>query len=575
MNTFWAKLIVEELVRCGVEYFCISPGSRSTPLVVAAARNDRVRTIICYDERAAAFHAVGFARATGVPAAVITTSGTAVANLLPAIVEASNDHLPLIALTADRPPELVAAGANQTIDQPGIFGSYIRFEFDFPCPTLEIAPQFVLTTVDQAVFRAANGPVHINCRYREPLEPQKTPVDRSYTAAIAGWEKSDEPFTSYKVPNVFASERDMESLARTIDSADKGLLVIGKLKSDDSRNACVRLMKKLNWPVYADITSGLRLTHCKTNIIRYFDQELLSDEFNRLARPSAVLHIGGRVTSKRLGQFIDANRPGNYTVIKDDPVRCDHIHAITDHILTDISPAVDRLADLITQRESGEYSCLYNDKADKADAIIAGSIDADASVSEPFVARELTKMIGDDTSLFLSSSMPIRDVDLYGISDRNNIVVGANRGVSGIDGVIASAAGFAAAKKSPTTLLIGDMAFIHDINSLTLLGRIEAPVVIVVINNRGGGIFHFLPIVESTDVFEDYFAAPHDHNFRGVCDTFGVDYYNPTDKAAFIDTYTAAIKNATTTVIEVTTDREVNLKLRRKMKSEILKMFQE
>ena len=135
MNNYWAQLIIEELVRCGVDYFCISPGSRSTPLTVAAARNERARTIVCYDERGAGFHAVGYARATGKPAAIITTSGTAVANLLPAITEASNDHLPLIALTADRPAELIDCGANQAIAQPGIFGQYARFDFDMPCPT--------------------------------------------------------------------------------------------------------------------------------------------------------------------------------------------------------------------------------------------------------------------------------------------------------------------------------------------------------------------------------------------------------------------------------------------------------
>lgn len=575
MNTFWAELIIEELVRCGVDYFCISPGSRSTPLVVAAARNDRARTIICYDERGAAFHAVGYARACGKPAAVITTSGTAVANLLPAIVEASNDNLPLIALTADRPPELIATGANQTIDQPGIFGTYTRFDFDFPCPTFEISPQFVLTTVDQALCCASTGPVHINCRYREPLAPQNTTIDPSYTVDIVEWQNSDKPFTSYAVPVISPTEQELELLAETIETTDKGLIIIGKLTSDDQRNACVRLMKKLNWPVYADITSGLRLTHCKTNIIRYFDQELLSEDFNQLTRPSTVLHIGGRVTSKRLPQFLDANRPENYVVIKSDPTRQDNIHAVTSRIYADIALSLDRVCDMIMQTESTDYSSFYDNKAAKTDAIIKDNIDTDESITEPFIARQLTEMIDDDSLLFLSSSMPIRDVDLYGISDRNNIIVGANRGVSGIDGVIASAAGFAAAKKSPTTLLIGDLAFIHDVNSLSLLRRIETPVVIVVINNRGGGIFHFLPIVENTDVFEEFFAAPHDHSFGGVCDTFGIDYYNPTGKTAFIDIYNAAKSNAKSAVIEIATDREMNLTLRRKMKKEILEMLQE
>lgn len=575
MNNLWANLIIEELIRRGVDYFCISPGSRSTPLVVAAARNDRAKTIICYDERAAGFHAVGYARATGKPAAVITTSGTAVANLLPAITEADRDDLPLIALTADRPQEFVDAGANQTIVQPGIFGSFTRFDFDMPFPEPGVPLTFVLTAVDAAVNSSQTGPVHINCRFPEPLNGIEEDVLSECTDDISDWQNSTEPFTALDPPILDDPAEVMDLLIQIVKNAETGLLVIGKLNCDKQRQACIALIDKLNWPVYADITSGLRLTHCKTNIIRHFDQQLQNEKLNNTARPYTVIHIGGRVVSKRLPQFIIASHPENYIVIKPTPVRLEHINVVTEHIQADIALTVYALADSLAGNDATNYGSFYNSKADRVNAIIAENIDAGDSITEPFIARQLTTLVPDDTALFLSSSMPIRDVDLYGITGRNNITVGANRGVSGIDGVIASACGFAAAKKTATTLLIGDLAFIHDINSLSLLSRIKPPVVIVVINNRGGGIFHFLPIVESTDVFEEYFATPHDHNFRGVCDTFGIDYHNPTDKKAFIDTYNTAIKNAKPAVIEIATGRSVNLTLRRKMKNEILNMLQE
>ena len=575
MNILWAELIIEELVRCGVDYFCISPGSRSTPLVVAAARNKRARTIVCYDERGAGYHAVGYARATGKPAAVITTSGTAVANLLPAIVEASNDNLPLIALTADRPAELIDCGANQAIKQPGIFGNYTRFEFDIPTPTLEIGPEFVLTTIDQAVYRASDGPVHINCRYREPLLADEAEIDEEYTADIAGWASSGQAFTSYAAPCVLPSEEDAKSLAEIIDTTDKGLIVIGKLTSEDDRNACMRLIQKLGWPVYADVTSGLRLTHCGTNIIRYFDQELLSDEFNFATYASTVLHIGGCVTSKRMGQFLDDNRPENYIVIKNNSQRADHIHAVTMHLEAEIASSLDIVCDMVTQRDSDEFSAFYDEKASQADAIIKKHVEADESVTEPFIARSVTEMVADGSRLFLSSSMPIRDVDLYGASERKDVTVAANRGVSGIDGVIASATGFAVGTNRATTLVIGDMAFMHDVNSLTQLGRIDVPVVIVLINNGGGGIFHFLPISEASDVFEEYFVAPHEYKFAGVCKTFGVDHFKPASKAEFIRAYNTAVSEGKPAVIEVATNREANLKMRREIKKEIIEMLQE
>ncbi len=573
LNTFWAWLIVEELIRNGIEYFCISPGSRSTPLVVAVARNKKARSIVCYDERSCAFHAVGYARATGKPAVVITTSGTAAANLYPAVTEASNDKVPLVILTADRPPELIDTGANQTIDQAKMFGAYTRWQFDLPCPDETIAPEMVLTTVDQALYRSKYnnaGPVHINCRYREPLEPDDVSPSDDYLKNIIKWKGIADPFSAYQEPAISVSKEILDSLVGIIDSSERVMVVAGKLNTDKERRATLELIRKLNCAVYADLTSGLRLTECGTNLIRYYDPELMSTEFNERARSSVVIHLGGRTTSKRVGQFFDLNRPENYIIIKNNPERYDPIHAVTMHIEADVGEVCLALCDRIKAKPAGEYAKFFDRKAELATEVITKNIDNEERMSEPFIAREVSKSCPERGSLFVSNSMPIRDVDLYGVTARANVNIAANRGVSGIDGIISSTAGFAAGKETPTTALVGDMAFMHDINGLSLLGKIGVPVIVVVINNKGGGIFHFLPISECGDVFEDYFAARHEFTFAGVAETFGIDYYKVSSKDAFAEAYSKAVKKGVAAVIEASTDREADFRLRRKIKVEII-----
>ncbi|RKY07293.1 MAG: 2-succinyl-5-enolpyruvyl-6-hydroxy-3-cyclohexene-1-carboxylic-acid synthase [Planctomycetota bacterium] len=578
LNSAWGRLVVEELLRCGVDYFCISPGSRSTPLVAAVAQNSRAKSIVCYDERSSAFHALGYGRAAGKPAAVITTSGTAAANLYPAVVEAAVDKIPLLLLTADRPPELIDTGANQAMNQDSLFGRFVRRQFDLPTPAEEIPPQMVLTTIDQAVFRSRYnnpGPVHINCRYRKPLQPQDTAVDEGYTAGIQRWRQSKDPFTSYTAPCVTPADNSFESLCAIIDKTDRGMIVAGRLDSAEQRTAVLKLAGKLNWTVYADVTSGLRFTGAAAHVIRYFDQELLSPRFNEQVAPTTVLHVGGRTTSRRIGLFFNANSPANYIVIKDSPERHDPIHAVTMHIQSDIAAACNRIADTVRPRGADQYAAFFDQRAAQAQQIIAERIEQDDCLSEPFVARHIAEAAPAGSGLFLSNSMPIRDVDLYGLSPKKNIAVAANRGVSGIDGIISTASGFAVQRASITTVLIGDMAFIHDLNALSILARLSAGVIVVVINNRGGGIFHFLPISQHADIFEEFFAAPHDFSFGGVCGTFGLDHYHCRSKSDFVESYQTAVDKGVAAVIEVATDRQDNLKLRRSMKRKIIDMLNE
>jgi 2-succinyl-5-enolpyruvyl-6-hydroxy-3-cyclohexene-1-carboxylate synthase len=576
LNSLWGSLIIEELTRCGVEYFCIAPGSRSTPLTVGVARNPQAKYIICYDERGAAYHAVGYARATQKPAVVITSSGTAAVNLYPAVVEAAEDNLPLIVLTADRPPELHQTQANQTIDQARLYGHYPRWQFNLPCPDEKIGPQMVLTTIDQAVYQSTRhpaGPVHLNCMFREPLEPTESAYPPDYIRPIESWQHSRRPFTVYQKQQLTCYPETINLTADLVNQSRRGLLAVGQLASVAEQAAVLSLINRLNWPVYADISSGLRLSSVGTHLIRHFDQALHSPAFNQWAKPDMVLQLGGRITSKRFPQFLDDVRPPHYVVVKDNPFRADPLHSVTMHLEADLVWFCQHLAEKIAVQSDQAYRQFFQTRAQQAQHIIETHVTSFASISEAYVARAISRYAPDESGLFLSNSMPVRDMDLYGIEGRGRLKIGVNRGVSGIDGIIAAAAGFAAGQKKLTTLLIGDLAFIHDVSSLSLVRSLPAPLVIVVINNRGGGIFHFLPIVKSQDVFEEFFATPHDFSFEGVSRTFGLAYYRADSKEIFDKVYLDALNHQTSAVIEVPTDREENLTLRRAIKYQILELL--
>ncbi|MCL6087998.1 MAG: 2-succinyl-5-enolpyruvyl-6-hydroxy-3-cyclohexene-1-carboxylic-acid synthase [Actinobacteria bacterium] len=587
LNSLWGKLIIEELIRNGIDYFCISPGSRSTPLTAAIARNKRARKIIYLDERGSAFHALGYAQSKGIPAVVVTTSGTAVANLFPGVVEACQSKMPMIILSADRPPELLDIGANQTINQTKIFGMYAKWYFCFPCPDKNISPKMILTTMDHAVYLSLNnpsGPVHINCMFREPLEPDE--FDRGnnenfYVKDIENWIKTSKPYTYYSISKTIAESKETLSIVSEIIRMEKrGLISVGRLRSNYEVKAVLNFIRKTNWPVYADITSNLRFKNeINSNIIKHFDQDILSREFNEKAVPNTVIHFGGRITSKRFDQFLNQNKPENYIIVKDNPVRYDPVHLITIHIESDIISFCESVLKTIGKGNNNNiFKNFYEDKAKKVQEIIDNNTKNEEDINEVFISRHISKEIPDKSCLFLSNSMPIRDMELYGQSSDKEILIGANRGVSGVDGIISTATGFAAGCNKICTLLIGDIAFIHDLNSLAAINNIKIPLIIVLINNNGGGIFDFLPVSKCRDIFEDYFATPHNLNFEGAARTFKINYFLVETNNAFCQIYNDAVKIAKdrgeSSIIEIITKRDYNLKLRRRIKMEILKMLE-
>lgn len=564
LNYLWARLIVEELIRNGVDYFCIAPGSRSSPLAISMAEHPKSKMITHFDERGLAFHALGYSSATGKPGVVLTTSGTAVANLFPAIVEASKKKVPLIILSADRPVELRQTGAHQTINQVNIFGEYVRFFVDMPAPTADIPPGFVLTTVDQAIARSKGelkGPVHLNCQFREPLIPVKTQhIPKSYLQKISAWEHSSEPFTLYTQSSIRSISIEFKTVAQKINAIKNGLVVVGKLANQDERETVLKLSEKLNWPIFADGVSGLRLGNSHKNVIHYFDQVLLSEKIKSKFGVDGILHFGGRITSKRFYEFLNAQDLKSYIMVLNHPLRNDPFHNVTVRVQDTAGNFCTQILKHLKSRVATQTLSLLKSFSQKIDQRIDQELAKDKNLSEVFIARAISKMIPRDHNLFLSNSLPIREIDMYASPRGEKITIGSNRGASGIDGIIASAIGFANATRKPTTLLIGDLAFLHDLNSLAMLSQIQVPVHIVVLNNQGGGIFNFLPIANQKNVFEKIFALSHNLHFENAAKMFHLNYENPETKNAFESVYKKTLLSKTSSLIEINTEREENVR---------------
>ncbi|MFH1374480.1 MAG: 2-succinyl-5-enolpyruvyl-6-hydroxy-3-cyclohexene-1-carboxylic-acid synthase [bacterium] len=573
LNELWAKLIVEELIRNGVSFFVLSPGSRSSPLTAAVAAHNDAASVVHYDERGAAFHGLGYARATRLPTALICTSGTAAANFMPAVVEAEMDMVPLILLTADRPPELRHTGANQTIDQVHLYGRYARWFCDLPCPDLDIVPEFVLTTIDQAVHyarRTPAGPVHINCMFREPLVPVGEKSDFSnYLTPVARWTQDSEPFTQYVATETVTDKESILQVAKAINSVERGLLVVGQLHRRENRQAVADLAQQIKWPVLPDIASGLRLSADNQNVMAYYDQLLLSDTFTAVNRPQAVLHFGGVPTSKRLQQFLKACQPEIYIHVANHPRRHDPDHRITMRIESSIAAFCRKLGGRLNPGAGSEWLEKWVAGSRCVEQVLETRLDAVSELSEPGIARLVSKYILPGSGLFVASSMPIRDLDMYADPSGPEVTVGCNRGASGIDGTIASAIGFARGLNRPTTLLIGDLAFLHDLNSLALIKSLRHSFTIVVLNNDGGGIFSFLPTAKLKEHFEPFFGTPHGLDFKPAAQMFGCDHGCPNSCESFVEAYESAQQKDGVTIIEVSSNREKNRRFHQDIQSEL------
>lgn len=540
--------LVDEWVRSGVTDAVVAPGSRSTPLVVAVAASS-LRTHVVLDERSAGFLALGIGLASGRPALVITTSGTAAVELHPAVVEASQACVPLLAITADRPPELHDVGAPQTVEQVGLYGSAPRWALSVDVAGLAATSwrSIGARSVAAAVAGPAGpGPVHLNMMFGEPLLGSPTEVPPGRADGVP-WHVVSRPAGGAPVP---ASVASVASLLER-HAGGRGLVVAGG--GGGVPPAILAAARQAGWPVFADPRSGCRLPG--GGVVAAADA-LLRVPAVAAWRPDLVLRVGAPWASKVVGQWLAGLGSSTTQVLVDPWGRWLDPDRVADVVVADdVVPAL-----LGAPSHSGSAWAAQWERAEAAaQSAISSALGCAESLSEPAVARAVVAGVPDGGSLVVASSMPVRDVEWYG-APRDGVVVYANRGANGIDGVLSTAVGVAAGSGAPTVALVGDLAFQYDAGALLGATGRGLALTVVVVDNDGGGIFSFLPQAAAlpADVFERYWGTPFGVDVGGVAAAYGAEVVPVGDRAA-LDSLLARSSSPGVRVGVVRTSREANV----------------
>jgi 2-succinyl-5-enolpyruvyl-6-hydroxy-3-cyclohexene-1-carboxylate synthase len=510
INRTYAPLqaFVEELHRCGARHAVTSPGSRNAPIALTLAAQEGIEAVSVLDERSAGFVALGMAKASGRPVAITCTSGTAAANLHPAVVEAHEARVPLIVLTADRPPELREVGAGQAIDQIKLYGTAAKWfvEVGTHEPSRETAVHH-RSLACRAYWTALGGrpgPVHLNFPLREPLAPSAEEMDPG------DWEGRPDgrPWTEVREHASAPHSADVHLLAERIASEPRGLIVCGPC-DERVADAASRLAAEAGWPILAEPTSGVRCgEHDRSHVIAHYDVLLRIESFAAQHRPELVLRVGDMPTSKPLRAFV-----AEASQIVVDPHGAWHEPTRTAELVMHAGAerSLDGLAGAVEMRSSTREAAWVEGWRE-ADAKVGPALEAGPDDFEGRVLAGIEPELPDEAVVWVSSSMPIRDVESFFPQSEKRIRFLANRGANGIDGVVSSALGAAIATGLPTWVLIGELALQHDVGGLLAARRAGAELQILCIDNGGGGIFDFLPVAQHADpgAYETHIATPSD-----------------------------------------------------------------
>ncbi len=529
-NRRWAAVILEALTRHGVRHICIAPGSRSTPLTLAAAEN---ASFIChthFDERGLGHLALGLAKSGKVPVAVIVTSGTAVANLYPAIIEAGLTGERLVVLTADRPPELIDCGANQAIRQQGIFASHPSETLSLPRPTPDIPARWLVSTLDSAMGHLYSGALHVNCPFAEPLYGELDDGGLSWQQSLGDWWQDGKPWLREPHHAVAVTQGDWPAWRRK-----RGVIIAGRLSVREGEQVAA-WAQLLGWPLIGDVLSQTGQPLPCADL--WLGNARAVSELNDA---DIVIQFGASLTGKRLLQWQATCQPQEYWIVDSLNGRLDPAHHRGRRLVADIgewlqahpaekrAPWAQGLAQLSAQAQ------------EKADAMTT-------EFGEAQVARRLPELLPEQGQLFLGNSLVVRLVDALARLPQG-YPVWSNRGASGIDGLISTAAGVQRAKTRPTLAVVGDLSALYDLNSLVLLRQAPAPFVLLVVNNNGGQIFSLLPT--PVNERERFYCMPQNVSFEHSAAMFGLSYHAPASWQALQDVMASAWQRPGATLIEL------------------------
>jgi len=526
-NTLWSSIITETLKRLGLTTAIICPGSRSTPLAVAFAQENYIETIPILDERSAAFFALGIAKKSGLPTALICTSGTAGANFYPAIIEARESRIPLLIFTADRPPEMRDCHSGQTIDQIKLYGNYPNWQTELATPSLEIGMlnylrQTIIHAWERSLF-STPGSVHLNIPFRDPLAPISDPATNSL--------KSQFPQATFfefidNKPNkksIYPLNFNLHTLEEWLKS-ERGIIICGTNNPQFPKEYCLaisHLSQTFKYPVIAEGLSPLR-NYAALNpyLISTYDFILRNQQLAEQLTPEIVIQIGDLPTSKQLRTWLESVQPKTW-VIDPSHHNLDPLHGKTTHLRI----SVEQLAEIgkFEPNVSSKYLEVWCDGEAKVRQRIDETMAGMDTLFEGKAAWLISQCLPPETPIFIANSMPVRDVEFFWKPNNLGIQPFFNRGANGIDGTLSTALGISHRQQS-SVMLTGDLALLHDTNGFLLRNKFIGHLTIVLINNNGGGIFEMLPISQFEPPFEEFFGTPQDIDFARLCATYNVGY---------------------------------------------------
>jgi 2-succinyl-5-enolpyruvyl-6-hydroxy-3-cyclohexene-1-carboxylate synthase len=553
-------VFVDELVACGIENVCLCPGSRSTPLAIAFARHPSITVWTHLDERSCAYFALGMAKAN-TPVAILCSSGTAAVNFAPAVVEAYHSRVPLLVLTADRPPELQDLGANQTIKQSNLYGPAVKWFTLMPLPEAsDDMLRYARMVADRAVStmeESPAGPVHINFPFREPLIPAPYPFtdteDELRQRTTTAWEPRRD-----SVIQEYAS------------SGQKGLIVAGPTPLMYA-NGLIDFATRAGYPIIADPLSNVRAYGRQSDVIvTAYDAFLRSSKMREELAPDFILRIGDPPTPRSMQAYLLRHKHVRQIIVAPpgtwpdpDLTAAEVIHMEPDAFC---SATLDGIEDVVSAPPSWLGQWTAAEKASRA--VFERELASMTDATEVSAVADLAAVVPMAANIVAGNSMPVRDIEsFFAVDDKRVLFMHGNRGTSGIDGVVSTALGIAAATGGPTVLVIGDLAFYHDMNGLLAAQRHGLSATILLINNDGGGIFSFLGQHEAEDheTFEQLFGTPHGLDFSHVAGLYGVSFQRVRTREEYRAVLKASFEAPGVKVIEVRTDREENLRLHQRI----------
>ena len=558
-NTALASALVEELARCGVRHAVLSPGSRSTPLAVGLWRQPAIDVSVLVDERSAGFFALGAAQATRRPVAVLCTSGTAAANLHPAVAEADEAAVPLLILTADRPPELRGIGAGQTIDQLKLFGSSTRWFCEVGTHEADDDGLLHYRSVACRAYAAARGeprpgPVHLNLAWRDPLAPLPVEGDVTASSPLALEGRGDRPLTAVPHSSAAPEPALLDELAERIAAVPRGLVLAGRQTEPGLRDPVIELADAAGYPVLAEPTSQLRLgPHDRRLVVSRYDA-IARLEADALA-PDLVVRFGDMPTSKALRLWLASLDECRQLVVDPGFGWNEPSNRAETLVRADASALANGLADRLSGGGSEDWTTAWIDAERTVAEAVSEELGKVSGPSEPGLQAALGPALADGDLIYTASSMPIRDQEMFLPPGEADVLFLCNRGANGIDGLVSSGIGAAHASGRPTVIVTGDLGLLHDIGGLAALRDVATPVRIVIVNNDGGGIFHFLPQDEAMapDEFEALLGTPRGVDAAKAADMFGIEHRLVGDLGELPDALVAG-----TGLIEVPVDRQAN-----------------